>query len=195
MMVGFCSARFVPQLGSSRITSFNLTEFVLALCSNENDTFNALNYRPHDGRRRTIRGNGTTEKLELALRAVGATGPGRRGGSALAAGGGWTPCCGDCAGRPRRRLHATAARARPRPRAPAPPRRIPRPRRAPHPAAPPPHARRILAFSPPSSADPTRTKSLHRSRAPTSLRLYPRFLQYVAQRAAATCYIADIVNN
>ncbi|CAH0703686.1 unnamed protein product [Spodoptera exigua] len=68
---------------------------------------------------------------------VGATKPIARRWSALASGGVWTPCCGDYAERPRRRLHATAARARPR--CPAPPRRIPLARRTPRtPAALPP---------------------------------------------------------
>lgn len=79
---------------------------------------------------------------------------------------------------------------------PAPPRRIPRP--AARPAPLPhrhPHARRILAFRPPSSAETTRTKSLDRSpgvyvTSPASCAPLNAFCRYIA-RALSVLWIFD----
>lgn len=150
------------------LLALNLTEIELALCGNEGDIFsNVPQLSTCRFLGRSIRGNVVPPgSWNWPLSVIGATGPIRRGGgSALASGGGWTPWGGEwcraAAAAPPRYCGTRPARA-----CPAPPRRIPRPRPR-HPAPLPrcrPHARRILAFSPPSSADPTRTKSLDRSR-------------------------------
>lgn len=146
------------------MTSLNLTEFVLALRGNESDTLYALNYSPHVRCWRSIRGNhrrevGTSLLGLAALRGRfgAATGPrshraaaGRRGVASVPSGRGGASTL----------LRHAPARAAPRHRD-ASPGRAARPAPLPRHR---PHARRILAFSPPSSADPTRTKSLDRSR-------------------------------
>lgn len=173
MTAGFFSARFVqPNSDPPKITSLNLTEFVLALCGNESETFNALNYRPHVGCWRSIRGNhrrkvGTgLSGLARRGRFGAAMGPrshraaaGRRGVASVPSGRGGA---------------STLLRHAPGPRCPAPPRRIPRPRRAPRtPAAPPP------ARTPHSCVQPAlkRGSDPHKEPRPLSGRL--RHIDYI----------------
>lgn len=134
-------------------------EFVLALCGNESNTFNALNYRTHDVGGVRYAGTAPPGSSNWPFGAVGTTGPNRRGDGPrshrAAAGRRGVATVPSGRGGASTLLRHAPARAAPRHRDASPdrPRPAPLPRHRPH-------ARRILAFSPPSSAAPTRTKSL-----------------------------------